>query len=540
MRVTIPFAKSKTLWGAAPVPARVTNPCAAGVFPLGGRALRPTAPPNSAEIKDVYGMGSTTGNDPLECNCNSPTTNDAGTSTGNDTNTFSAMTVANATTMLVNLRLSDRPTGYRPQKGLPAYTALTYNHREALQPATFSYLNVGQKWTLNWVKMVIDTPTDTYGVPITRADQGGGGYYFQAFSNGTYPEQWGGVQMSRTPTSGTATSYTRLFPDGSKEVYGLNNGATSGTRLWFITQAIDKAGNTTTYNYDGTFRLTSVVDAMGRSTTFTYGLSGYPLMVTEITDPFSRTAQLTYDTSQRLSSITDAVGITSTFTYGSSLEPDFVTQLTTPYGSSNYSDALPTADTTESNTRALLMTDPLGYSEFLYYYPNPSLISGTDPAALVPKVSGFSFYNAYLNYRNTFYWNKHAFAYPGAVTLNSDGSVHTEDVTKSLITHWVHDNYVTTNTGAVKESIKPPLENRIWFYYPLATYSLYDGQYHTPQYIGRVLDDGTTSQIQAATYNTTYSQTTVAGNKLTSTDPWGASTKYTYATNNIDLLTVQQ
>ena len=94
--------------------------------------------------------------------------------------------------------------------------------------------------------------------------------------------------------------------------------------------------------------MTSVVDAMGRSTTFTYGLTSYPLLITKITDPFGRTSQLTYDTSQRLSSITDPVGITSSFTY-SATETTFVSQLTTPYGTSNFNDTPNPNDTVETD-----------------------------------------------------------------------------------------------------------------------------------------------------------------------------------------------
>ena len=55
------------------------------------------------------------------------------------------------------------------------------------------------------------------------------------------------------------------------------------------------------------------------------------------------------------------------------------------------------------------MTDPLGYTDFLYFYQNPSITPGTDSACIVP--TGLSSNdNTYLSWRNTYHWDKHAFA----------------------------------------------------------------------------------------------------------------------------------
>jgi len=491
---------------------------------------------HSPEVKAVYGMGLTTNNLPGETMCVSCALNATAEPTKIPNH---GMTVANAHTMVVSLNLSDTSIGYQPQKGPAAFTTLTYNQREAVQPANFTYFNVSPKWTLNWLKYIQDDPNAVNSIaPITRTDGGGGGYTFTAYgATVSEPEQWNGVQLSRIPQTGPATSYQRLMPDGSKEVYALSNGATSAPRLIFLTQIIDPAGNTATLNYDGQFRLTSVTDAMGRNTTFTYGLTAAPLLVTQITDPFGRFTQLNYDASLRLSSITDAAGITSSFTYGSGSEPNFVTQLTTPYGTSTFSDALPTLDAPAANSRALTLTDPLGLTDFLYFYANPAILPCCDPANLVP--TGMPTYNNAMQYRNMFYWNRHVFALPGVITRNPDGSVKTGDFSKAVVTDWAHDTYNLNFTGMVPQSVKPPLENRTWIYYPNATQQNIDGTYNMPNYVGRVLDDGA-SQVSAAFYNLVFSETGVAGNKLSSVDPKGRATKYAYAANNVDLLTVQQ
>lgn len=497
---------------------------------------------NSPEISSVYGTGVTTDNLPdetmfcISCALNAIFQDSKIPSHG--------MVTANAMTMVVSLNLSDTSIGYLPQKGSPVLTTLAYNQREAVQPGNFTYFNVGPKWTLNWIKYVADDPNASNGLPITRTDGGGGGYLYtyNSSQNGTYPEQWAGVQLSRIPQTGPATSYQRLFPDGSIEIYALSNGATVAPRFMFLTQIIDPAGNTTTLSYDSMFRLTHVTDAMGRQTTFSYELANHALLITKITDPFGRVSQVTYDSTGRLSSITDAIGITSRFTYGSTAEPDLVTTLSTPYGNSTFSDAVPTNDAAESNTRALTLTDPLGYTDFVYYYPNYSLIPCCDPPPNDPgdiPPTGMPTLNNYLQYRNMFYWNRHAFAYPGAITTNPDGSIATEDITKALLTHWEHDTYDVNDTGMVPESIKAPLENRVWMHYPGSTQANIDGTYNRPDYVGRSLDDGT-SQVSAATYNLNFAQNAVAGNLLSTTDALKRTTQFTYAANNIDLLTVQQ
>src|ERR1019366_7502491 len=288
--------------------------------------------------------------------------------------------------------------------------------------------------------------------------------------------------------------------------------------------------------YDNQFRLTSVTDAMGRSTTFSYGLASNTKVITRITDAFGRYSQLTYDASQRLASITDPIGITSSFTY-SVTEPTFITKLTTPYGVSVFSDALPTGDPPVANTRALTLTDPLGYTEFLYFYELQGFIPPSDPSNTVP--TGMNTQNQYLDGRNTYYYDKHAFNYPGAVTKNANGSIQTEYPYDSHITHWVHDQYsFPAETGRAPESIKPPLENRTWYNYPNQPSPIQSGSLDRPTAAGRVLVDGSTQQVTYATYN---GGSGSFGGKTTSiTDALGRLTQFIYASNNIDLLTVQQ
>src|SRR6185369_14425053 len=78
-----------------------------------------------------------------------------------------------------------------------------------------------------------------------------------------------------------------------------------------------------------------------------------------------------------------------------------------------------------------------------------------------------------------------------------------------------------------------PLEGRVWYMYPgQGATSNTVGWFSQPSTVARKLDDGT-SQIWQYTYDT-------FGNVLTSIDPKGRRTSYTYASNGIDLLEIRQ
>ncbi len=501
---------------------------------------------SSDEAKAVYGMGATLYFWPgLVAFCDScqnageppdPTAPD-------DYPGGFGMTVARGTPATVSLHLEDTPVGYTPQIGLPTHDTIAYNSREDLQPATFGFSNLSSKWSHGWMSYIQYDPTQAYDL-IYRIAGGGGGYYTHQMlfdTTGAYlPETPDNSATLRVPVVANPTSFVRNMPDGGKETYGLSNGATTYPALMFLTQVTDPKGNTTTLNYDSSFRLTSVVDAMGRSITFTYGLTGYPLLITKVTDPFGRTAQLTYDTSQRLSSITDPVGITSSFAY-SPTETTFVNSLTTPYGTSTFNDTVNPHDATGGYLAAsLTLTDPLGYTDFLYLNQDPTVngTPDTDPADLMP--TGYSSYNQFLSYRNTYYWDRHAWSVcvtAGGCSITS-GVPQSEDFTKAAFTHWSHQSENTSDGSRETTSIKKPLENAAWFKYSNGT-SLTSGTVDLPSSSGRVLDDGT-SQVSTATYNQWETYYTNSPYPLTRTDALGRETEYNYATNQIDLLTVQQ
>ncbi|MDQ2777028.1 MAG: hypothetical protein M3Y57_19215 [Acidobacteriota bacterium] len=195
--------------------------------------------------------------------------------------------------------------------------------------------------------------------------------------------------------------------------------------------------------------------------------------------------------------------------------------MTTPYGTTQFAYG-----STNGNERFLNATDPLARTERVEFIQGVSTMPFSDPAALVPQ-GLIAPFNEYLNYRDTYYWDKHAYA------------VSAGDYTKAHQRHWTHlavNDYPVPITADTLESVKYPLENRVWFNYPGQTiYNLgtaVSASYNQPTKIARVLDDGTTQMTQH-TYNNFGHVTDVI-------DPVGRETQYTYAANQIDMLQVQQ
>jgi RHS repeat-associated protein len=489
-----------------------------------GYFLTPAATPAAAgwrevaeaEAAGIWGKGPTNGtptglSGPRDSKANQPNAKNPGNC---------GMCGYNIGESTVSLSLSDTPVGYSPPIGPSAKVQIAYNQREDSQPAVFSFFNVSPKWTLNWLTYVTDDPNNP-GATVTRYIAGGGSYPYTGYQsgNGAFAAQTddGSILVlgSRTPIS-----YRRQLGDGGVEVYAQSDGSASYPRNVFLSQVIDPQGNALTLNYDGEHRLVSLTDAVGRQTTFSYGLAAQPLLVTQITDPYGRSAALTYDSSGRLSSITDVIGLTSSFTYDAN---SLVNSMTTPYGTTNFAYTAPGAS---GPPRFLQVTDPLGYNEREEWL-EPAPISDSDPSATVPQGMPLSPTNQYLTYRDSFHWDKNAYVVAGCTPTGGC------DYTKARDKHFNHYSPSFSLKSASLESVKYPLENRIWHNYPGQPDSIHSGTFETPIATGRVLDDGST-QLSQASYDTAgYFKLTQA------VDPLGRITSFAYA-NHIDLSAISQ
>lgn len=438
-------------------------------------------------------------------------------------------TTWNVELSVVGLQLHDRPVGYKPPVGPAVQFDLYYSHRDTQQPATFSYTNFGPKWTFTWLSYITDSVNSTASALLYQ--RGGGNEPFTFSSTGatsSYPGPYSEGVLSRTVTNGSSTGFTLTFPDGSSEQFDQANG-----NQFFMTALVDPQGNKVTLTYDSQMRVVAITDAVGEVSTVSYSNSSNPLLVTAVTDPFGRSASFTYNSSGQLASITDVLGITSSFSYGQGTDPDFVNTLTTPYGSTTFTYGDASTNSGLGDTRFLKVLDPLGRTTYVEYDQGIDAGDSSGGVMINPNLipTGMSTTDNYLQWRNTFYFDPNQYA-----LATQNGSLN---YSLATVYHWLHSSDYT-DASRVLESVKKPLENRVWYDYPDQPSSIQfpvtsggavsDGASNQPIAIGRVLDNGTT-QLQTFQYN-------AEGNVTQTTDAVGRQTTYTYAANGVDLVTV--
>ncbi len=473
----------------------------------------PTPPdPNNPSLGGPGGLGGNGNQSPWPQGANNNQDN-------GDNNNQCPLCVVNIKESSVSVALSDVPVGYVPPIGPSMKIGISYNQREDSQPANFDYFNIGQKWSLSWSSYIIDDPTNP-GANVSRIMGEGGAFYYLGYDTvrRTFAAQdTDGSILSLVSQS--PVSYRRQLRNGGMEIYEQSDGSAAYPRKIFLSKVIDPQGNAATLHYDNNRRLTSITDAVGRDTTFSYDVPGRPLLVSQITDPFGRSAVLAYDGQGRLASITDIIGLTSSFTYDAN---SLINALTTPYGTTRFSY---TAPGTSSPPRFVQITDPLGNKEREEWL-EPAPIPFSDPTATVPVGMPLPLTNSYLPYRNSFHWDKSAYVTAGCTDTGGC------DYTKARLRHFVHMPGAAIK-GTTIESEKKPLENRVWYVYPGQTEvgTAHGGTYNRPIATGRVLDDGT-SQISLYAYDS-------SGNLTQATDPAGRITYYSYS-NGIDLAAVSQ
>ena len=417
------------------------------------------------------------------------------------------MAVFGFSTLEVSLRIQDLPLGYTPPLGPKVRFIPTYNQREGNQPAIFSYSNLGQKWTLDYLAYISDNPS-VPSADVSYYTDGGGILPFTGFNTNTQsflPQTLSLATLTRT----SPNSYQMVFRDGSMYVFAQPTATNGTSRNIFMTAVVDRSGNALQISYDSSFRIVALTDAIGQVTTFTYGLANDNLKITQITDPFGRFTTFSYNASNELSQITDCIGLTSQFAYDTN---GLIQAMTTPYGTSSF------AYGGSGTERWLEATFPDGEKERTQFTQGSVGVADSDP--IFP--AGMATVDEYLSYRKSFFWDRNA--YPSY-------AVNTNDFTKAHIYHWLHSLDLASAVG-VWESQKAPLENRVWYNYAGQPSSIEIGNSDEPTTVGRVLDDGST-QLYTCQYN-------AAGNLTNSVDPVGRSMTYIYSTNNVDLLELLQ
>jgi RHS repeat-associated protein len=406
--------------------------------------------------------------------------------------------------MMADLEVSDSPLGYVPSVGPQIYFNVHYNQRASDQPAVFNYANLGPLWNCDWVSSL------TFDTANAYHHRGQGGVeQFSGFDPVTQSYQPGLLLPHRLFKLGN-TSYEIRRSDGGKEVFDLPDNPANPTRI-FMTSVVDPQGNSATLTYDSSFRLTAITDAIGQMTTLTYGTGSESLLIKKVTDPFGRFASFAYDSSGDLTNITDVLGLTSAFSYSTN---DTMQTMVTGYGVTSFSIG------TINNNYFVEVTEPNAEKQRVEQGNGPTPgIAFSEPAALIP--AGILPFNAYLDGRDTYYWDRKAMAEARGI------------YSQARLYHFIHQDLNTRSP--VLESVRMPSENRVWYNYQgqnssgFYNYGMYGG---APSKVGVVLDDGQTQLFQT-NFNS-------FGRVTQTVDPLGRTVLYTYATNGIDLLEVRR
>ncbi|MDP9120205.1 MAG: hypothetical protein M3O15_02370 [Acidobacteriota bacterium] len=401
----------------------------------------------------------------------------------------------------------------------------------SLDPRLLRYPSTGQGTSLSEIaRLAYDT-----GLELRPVKRGQGSripvpavVHWKAEHFAALVEERGDRFLARDLTFGATVSFIRQYPDGSQDVYGQSDGATT-MRKYFLTSVSDPAGNTVRLTWDpATSRLTSIDDALGQRTTLMYGLSGDIYKITAVTDPFGRQALFQYAAGE-LQSVTDAVGMSSSFTYGPatfdpSLAADFLSSMTTPYGTTTFDmgEHPPANPGDIGNVRWLLATDPLGNRERIEFIHEAAGIPDTT-SEVVPAGAQ----NQFLKYRNTFYWNQAAMQHYS----DSDPNRY---LNATYLFHWLHDATGGPNNlaaSSIPESVQAQGQHRIWFFYSGQASSSFQGSLSVPAATAQVLDTGQ-EQRSVRSYD-------ASGRLQRMTDPLGRTYSFQYAANGIDLASVR-
>jgi YD repeat-containing protein len=272
-----------------------------------------------------------------------------------------------------SLMVRDTPLFYTPPVGSAINFSLGYHQ---LFGDDMPGSNFGTNWSFSWGGSVtydyyvVESIAYQNGAPVTiytdvpynyQCNQpGGGSEEFTPGQNSVFTNAL--YQASGNFFGGLPTSFTALMRDGSIQTYSKAQiGGSTVTIL--LTQVTDPQGNSVNIGYDSMGRISTIADAIGQVSNFSYTDSD-PYKITQITDPFGQNAVFQYDESGHLQSITDIYGLTSSFTYNcqTALSPDWVGTMTTPYGTT-YFDYTNTQPVPGFSLGEIEIADPLGLKE---------------------------------------------------------------------------------------------------------------------------------------------------------------------------------
>jgi RHS repeat-associated protein len=496
----------------------------AGALPNGWTLVDPNA------ASQVFGKGFTDARGKDDPGCPTPSTapaceSDCGSDGNGNGNQSQGMPTYSVNLMQVALTVKDTPVGYSPPVGPPINLTLRYHEemtplneiRQETMPFASSQISH------NWYSYILSFPLipDLDVRLLTRGASWRTFRNFNATTSSFDPEFNSGDILRRV--SSTPRVYELTHSDGSVEIFSVPGTSIYGSTAdnLYLSSIRDPHGNTVTLHYDSVPRLIGISDAIGQVTIFAYPPTpqfGAPISkISTVTDPFGRFASFGYLLPlSPVSRITDTLGLSSDLEWGdskpvsSSGSPGgpshppirILTALVTPYGRTTFQRTI------SGLTRRMTVTDPQGDAEVVEYRDDAPGVPGTSP-------NPFGGVTGWMQYRNSFHWTKEMWAH------------HPEDYTKATNYHWQHGN-PSSMTGNALESVKKPLENRVWFTNAGQSGLAHQGTFHSPSSIARIMDDGSVQR--------TFTDHNARGNVVREVDAAGRETTYVYAANGIDLL----
>lgn len=182
---------------------------------------------DSKEAATIWGRGNAGSFTPSAPPCVAPTVQ-CSICEGND-----GMAGYNVDSARVGLSINDTPVQYTPPVGPAVKFVVSYAQREVPPVSTANFSNLGNKWSFNWISYIVVDPNNTaadahgYGPGGGTLDYGG----FDSNTQSYAPQIETQVSLVKVATA----SYEKRFPDGSKEVFNLADGATSYPQKIFMT-----------------------------------------------------------------------------------------------------------------------------------------------------------------------------------------------------------------------------------------------------------------------------------------------------------------
>jgi RHS repeat-associated protein len=385
------------------------------------------------------------------------------------------------------LEIQDTPIAYKTPYGPGVDITVKYDQRSRAISDIATHSNFGPRWTFDYLGYLDLTGTGTPASSVRVIfGEGSSRVFTYSTATGRYAAQYENQpKLEYVSQTAGGPGYRLRFSNGRVWSYLLGNSSTP-TR-YFLSSISDPRGNTLAFAYDANLRLTTLTDAVGNITTFSYTPAADDQFtadiwrVRSITDPFGRTASFRYTSTGLLHKIIDPVNIVSEFRYAAS--GDFVDRLTTPYGQHAYEwGDLPGINAEPG--RYIQATDPYGDRERVEAndfanYPGNGIDPNPAPTSIFVAGQSISFLpkTDNLHYRNTFHWNKKQMR---------EGA---GDYSKAVLYNWKANNNVITG---IIGSMKRPLQSRVWFNYPGQTDADGLGTHMQPSKTVRLVEkDGT-------------------------------------------------